>query len=51
MARVEDMMLKMMMRFDVSDEHIKELRNDLAGNGQKVDTHAISIKKIELQMD
>ena len=42
---------KMMRRFDASDEHNKELRNDLAGIGQKVDTHAISIKQIELQMD
>ena len=51
MARVEDMLHKMMRRFDASDEHIKELRCDLAGIGKKVDTHAISIKKIELQMD
>ena len=50
MARVEDMLQKMMRRFDASDEHIKELRSDLAGIGQKVDTHAISIKQIELQM-
>ena len=50
MARVEDMLHKMMRRFDASDEHIKELRSDLAGIGQIVDTHAISIKKIELQM-
>ena len=50
-ARVEeDMLHKMMRRFDASDEHIKELRSDLAGIGQKVDTHAISIKQIELQM-
>ena len=40
----------MMRRFDASDEHIKELRGDLASIGQKVDTHAISIKQIELQM-
>ena len=40
----------MMRRFDASDEHNKELRNDLAGIGQKVDTHAISIKQIELQV-
>ncbi|XP_069145424.1 uncharacterized protein [Solanum lycopersicum] len=39
-----------MRRFDASDEHTKELRNDLAGIGQKVDTHAISIKHLELQM-
>ena len=50
MARVEDMTHKMIRRFDTSDEHIKELRCDLAGIGQKVDTHAISIKQIELQM-
>ena len=39
-----------MRRFDASYEHIKELRSDLAGIGQKVDTHAISIKLLELQM-
>ena len=50
MARVEDMLHKMMRRFDASNEHIKELRCDLAGIGQKVDTHAKSIKQIELQM-
>ena len=50
-ARVEeDMLHKMMRRFDASDEHIKELRSDLEGIGQKVDTHAISIKQIEFQM-
>ena len=48
MARVEDMMKKMMRRFDASDEHTKELTNDLAGIGQKDDTHAISIKQLEL---
>ena len=30
MARVEDMMHKKMRRFDASDKHTKELRNDLA---------------------
>ena len=50
MARVEDMLHKIMRRFDVSDEHNKEFRNDLAGIGKKVDTHAISIKKLELQL-
>ena len=44
------MLHKMMRRFDASDEHIKELRCDLASIGQKVDTHAISIKQIELKM-
>ena len=47
MARVEDMLNKMMRRVDA---HIKELRCDLASIGQKVDTHAILIKQIELQM-
>ena len=41
---------KMMRRFDSSDEHIKELSGDLSSIGKKVDTHAISIKQIELQM-
>ena len=50
MVRVEDMFHKMMRRFYASDEHIKELRCDLAGIGQKVNTHAISIKQIELKM-
>ena len=50
MVRVEDMFYKMMRRFDASDDHIKELRSDLAGIGQKVDTHSISIEQIELQM-
>ena len=50
MARVEDMLHKMMRSFDASDEQIKELRGDLASIGQKVDTHAILIKQIELQV-
>ena len=50
MARVENTLHKMMRRFDASDEPIKELRNDLAIIGKKVDTHAISIKKLELQL-
>ena len=50
MSRVEDMLHKIMRRFDANDEHINKLRSDLAGIGQKVDTDAISIKQIELQM-
>ena len=50
MARVEDMLHKIMRRSNANDEHIKLLRSDLASIGQKVDTHAISIKQIELQM-
>ena len=48
MEQIEDMLHKMMRRFDASDEHNKELRNDLQGIGQKVDTHAISIKQLQL---
>ena len=33
MVGVEDMLNKMMRRFDASDKHIKELRSDLAGIG------------------
>ena len=50
LAQVEDMLHKMMRRFDASDEHSKELKSDLAGIGQKVDAHAKSIKHLELQM-
>ena len=35
MAQVEDMLHKMMRRFDSSNEHIKELRCDIASTGQK----------------
>ena len=43
MAQVEDMVHKMMRRFDASNEHIKELEGDFVSIGKKVDTHAISI--------
>ena len=42
--KLRKMLHKNMRRFDASDEHIKQLRSDLAGIGQKVDTHVISIK-------
>ncbi|XP_069148129.1 uncharacterized protein [Solanum lycopersicum] len=50
MTRVEDMLQKMMRRFDSSDEHAKDLRGDLENIGQNLDSHAISIKHLELQM-
>ena len=50
MARVEDMLQKMMRRFDSSDVHAKELRDDFAKIGQNVDLHALTIKHFELQM-
>ena len=50
MARVEDMLQKMMRWLDASNEHAKELRGDLSNIGQKVDAHAVSIKHFDLQM-
>ena len=41
MARIEDMMQKMMRRFDATDENVKEMRNHLSGIGQTVDAHAV----------
>ena len=43
MARVEDMLQKMIKRFDASDDHIKELRSDLANIGKKMDAHAAQL--------
>ena len=40
----------MMRMFDVSDDHIKELRSDIASIREKVDADAILIKHLELQM-
>ena len=34
-------MLHKMMRFDANDEHIKKLRSDFAGIGQKVDARQL----------
>ncbi|KAK4737404.1 hypothetical protein R3W88_001101 [Solanum pinnatisectum] len=51
MSRIEDMMQKMMKRFDSTDENVKEIQNDLSGIGQNVDAHAVSIKKLEQQMN
>ena len=50
MARVEDILLKMMRRLDTSDDHAKEIRGDLANVLQKVDAHVILIKHLDLQM-
>jgi len=47
MSRIEDMMQKMMKRFDAIDENVKEMPNNLSGIGQKVDAHAVSIKQLE----
>uniref|UniRef100_M1DDL4 Integrase core domain containing protein n=1 Tax=Solanum tuberosum TaxID=4113 RepID=M1DDL4_SOLTU len=49
MSRIEDIMQKMMKRFDDTDENMKEIRTELSGIGQKVDAHAMSIKQLENQ--
>ncbi|KAK4731214.1 hypothetical protein R3W88_024202 [Solanum pinnatisectum] len=41
----------MMNRFDATDENVKEMQNDLCGIGQKIDAHAVSIKKLEQQFN
>ncbi|KAK4713597.1 hypothetical protein R3W88_019504 [Solanum pinnatisectum] len=51
MSQIEDMMQKMMKRLDLTDENVKEMRNDLSGIGQKVDAHVVSIKQLEQQMN
>lgn len=48
---IEDMMRKMMRRFNAPDENVKDMRNDLSTVGQKVDTHKVSIKNLEIQMN
>ena len=47
MVRVDDMLQKMMRRFDACDKNAKELRGDLPNIGKKVDAHAVSIKHLE----
>uniref|UniRef100_M1D9G9 Integrase core domain containing protein n=1 Tax=Solanum tuberosum TaxID=4113 RepID=M1D9G9_SOLTU len=51
MSRIEEMMQMMMKRFDMTDENVKEMRNDLSRIGQKVDAHAVSIKQLEQQFN
>ena len=41
MVRVEDILQKIMRRFDASDEHAKELRGDLAKIGKKMEAYAV----------
>ena len=46
MARGEDMLHKIIRRFDASDENTKKLRSGLAGIGKKVGTHAILLRRL-----
>uniref|UniRef100_M1D9P3 Integrase core domain containing protein n=1 Tax=Solanum tuberosum TaxID=4113 RepID=M1D9P3_SOLTU len=50
MSRIENMMQKMVRRFDATDLNVKEIRNDLSGIGQNVDAHVVSIKHLKQQM-
>lgn len=50
MSFIEDMMQKMMRRFDDTNENIKEMLNDLYGIGQKVEAHELSINHLKEQM-
>ena len=50
MTRVENMLQKMMRRFDATDNNVKEMRGDLVHSGQKVGAYAVSIKHLELHM-
>nr|ABI34335.1 Integrase core domain containing protein [Solanum demissum] len=43
--------VKIMKRFDSTNENVKEMQNDLSGIGQKVDAHEVSIKQLEQQMN
>ncbi|XP_049405064.1 uncharacterized protein LOC125868468 [Solanum stenotomum] len=49
MTRIEDMMQKMIKRFDAIDINVKMMCNDLSGIVQKVDAHIVSIKQLEQQ--
>ncbi|XP_049359162.1 uncharacterized protein LOC125823824 [Solanum verrucosum] len=51
MSRVEDMIEKMMKSFDATDQNVKEMCTELSGIGQKVDAHAVLIKKLEQQFN
>ena len=50
MARVEDMLQKMIRLFDASYEHAMELRIYLANIGEKMDAQTFSIGHLKLQM-
>lgn len=50
MAQHEDMLKNMMIRFDTSDQNVKEMRGYLAKIRQKVDEDAVLIMLLQLQM-
>lgn len=51
MARIEDMMQKMMFQFDSTNEKMKERRNYFFGVGKKFDSHEVSINQLEIKMN
>ena len=50
-ARVVDMLQKMLSRFEVTDENIKDMRTNLSVIGEKVDAYPVLINHLELQMN
>lgn len=44
------MMEKVLKKVENSDENIKEMCGDILGMSQKVDSHDITIKQLELQL-
>lgn len=50
MAWIEDMMPKMLRRFDTTYENVEDMRSDLSSLRQNMVAYAFSIKHIELQM-
>lgn len=47
-SMIEDMMHKIMRRFEATNENVKEIRSDSYGIRQKVYAHVVSIKHLEL---
>ena len=45
----ENILKKMMRRFDATDANVKDMIGELSCIGQKVDAHAVSIKHLEIQ--
>lgn len=49
--RIEDMMQQMMRKFDVTNEIVKQMRNELSCTCKKVDGHVVSMKHLEQLMN
>ncbi|XP_049382845.1 uncharacterized protein LOC125847223 [Solanum stenotomum] len=49
MSRVEEVMQKMLEKFDTTDQNLKETRTELSVIGQKINAHEVSIELLERQ--